>query len=441
MIYAAIAAVLIYFFSFLIYYQKIFPPKKHRWVRDVLALLSVDAAYTVLEILDVRFLFIPAALLVMAAGFRLSTKMSWLQALYGGGLCAVSAYCFRSIFISVAAFIQLDSNPGFIVDPDTYIAMTAMAVPAVMFFFIILRKTIFQARSFRRFLNNSGQLRMIVAYEIMAAIFLTVITQARYSFSDVIWYTGIQLGGGLFTLGILAYMIYQSNQTIKLLEYKWRSQMLEEQYARQLRHYRSYQKYTESFRAFRHDYKSMMASLKTLLRRQEIAQAIELLDSIDDTMQENVQIHKVYSDNAVLDAVLQDLANICEENRIRHSFQMSIPSNTALSFLDAIRIFSNITNNAIEACCKIPEEERFIEITSTTVNGWVNLQAVNSFNGEMLEEDGKLNTTKPEKEDHGLGLRIVNEVVESLGGFTLIETSPENKTFKISVCIPRDTTG
>ncbi|RFZ77469.1 ATP-binding protein [Lacrimispora amygdalina] len=439
MIYAAMAAMLVYYFYFLLYYQKVFPPKKQRWVRDVLALLSVDVTYKLLEILDVRFLFIPVVLLAMAAGFRLSTSMNWLQALYGGGLCVMSAYCFRSILVSIVAFIQLDSNPGFIVDPATHITMTAVSVPIVMLFFIILRKTVFQASSFRRFINNSRQLKMIVTFEITAAINLTIINYARFSFSNVAWYIGIKLVGSLLTQSILAYMIYQSNQTIKLLEYKWRSQTLEEQYARQLRHYKSYQKYTETLRTFRHDYKFMTASLKTLLQQQETQQAIELLDSIDHTMQENLQDHKSYSNNTILDAVLQDYAGICEENGIHFSFQVLIPSSMELPVLDTVRVFSNIISNAVEACCKIPETERFIEITSTTANGWVNVQAVNSYNGAALEKNGKLLTTKSKKESHGLGLVSVNEVAERLGGFTLIDASAENKIFKISVCIPHST--
>lgn len=439
MIYVAIAAVLVYYLSFLLYYQKVFPPKKRRWARDVLALLSVDAAYTLLEILDMRFLFIPVVLLVMAAGFQLSTSMNWLQALHGGGLCALSAYCFRSVFVSIVAFIQLDSNPDFIVESSTYITMTAVAFPIVMLFFIVLRKTVFKAHSSRRFLNNSGQLKMIVAYEIAAALNLTVINQARLSFSHVAWYLGIKLGASLLIHGILVYMIYQSNQTIELLEYKWRSQTLAEQYVRQLRHYESYQKYTEKFRAFQHDYRSMMASLKTLIRQQQYDQAIELLDSIDDSIQERVQVHKAYSDNAVLDAMLQDFASICEENKIRYVFQVSVPQNTALSLLDAVRIFSNLVNNAVEACCKVPEVERFIEMTSMKGDGWTMLQAVNSFNGEVLEKDGILITTKTEKENHGLGIGNVNEVAERLGGFVFIDASAENKTFKIRVCIPQNT--
>lgn len=37
------------------------------------------------------------------------------------------------------------------------------------------------------------------------------------------------------------------------------------------------------------------------------------------------------------------------------------------------------------------------------------------------------------------GIGNVNEVAERLGGFVFIDASAENKTFKIRVCIPQNT--
>ena len=437
MIYAVITVVLLYYLSFLRYFQRVFPPQKNQWIRVVLSLLVVDGTYTLLEILGLRWLFIPVVLVAMAAGFRFSTGMTRLQALYGGGLCVLSAYCFRSVITSVVAFALLESNPDFIVEPDTYFTMTVIAFPLALMFYIILRRTVFQATTFRRFLSNNGQLKMIVAYEITAAVYLTIVSRGRDFFPHITWYIGVTLGAGLLTLGVLAYLIYQSNQTIQLMEYKWRAQMLEEQYARQLRHYKSYEKYTEGFRAFQHDYKAMMISVKSLISERENDQAIELLDSIYDTMQKNAQVYKRYSDHAVLDAILQDYSVICEENEIRFSFQVFVPRKTAMTLLDAIRVFSNILNNGVEACCKIPVTERFIEITSQQEQGWAVLQAVNSYNGETHIENSKYVTTKPEKEAHGLGLEIVKEIAENLGGFVTIDAAPEKKTFMIRVLVPQ----
>jgi len=236
---------------------------------------------------------------------------------------------------------------------------------------------------------------------------------------------------------MLIYAIYQSIQGTELMEYQWRAQMLEEQYERQWRHYKSYQKYTESFRGFKHDYQSMMTSLKLLIRENDNEKALELIDDMFNEMQKKVQIHKKYSDSVILDGMMQDLANICEEQGIRFSSNVAAPRDTKMTMLDMIRVFSNFTNNAVEACQKVPASERFIEINSANQQQWATLQVVNSYDGNICMKNGKLFTTKLEKQSHGLGLMIVKEIAENLGGFVIYETDSENKTFLIRIHIPR----
>lgn len=90
----------------------------------------------------------------------------------------------------------------------------------------------------------------------------------------------------------------------ELLEYELHTKRLQEQLDRQVSHYKSYKKFTESYRIFKHDYKDMMSTVKTLIKNKENEKAVNLLDEIHDTMQKNVQMHKTYSDNVLLDAIL-----------------------------------------------------------------------------------------------------------------------------------------
>lgn len=105
--------------------------------------------------------------------------------------------------------------------------------------------------------------------------------------------------------------------------------------------------------------------------------------------------------------------------------------------LDSIRIFSNITRNALEACEKVPESERFIDIISTNSEQWVAFEVHNSYNGEIRKENGKLVTTKSNRYSHGLGIGIVEEIAENLGGFVMWEAQAESKTFLTRVLVPQ----
>ncbi len=446
MIYIVIPVVLLYYYSFLLYYRKLFPMQKRRPIQVLFILAIIASSYIFLNPSDIRWLRLPVIMIAMTIGLRFSTGMDWLQAAYGGSCSVLSAYSFRGIFAVISAFIFCNNGLSNI---EAYYASTVLVLPLVLLFFTILYKTILPDDKLRLFLHNRNQLKYVVTYEITASINLVVINSGRDLFpcdilsSDNIlspygmWYVKVGLGAYVLTIGMLIYAIYQSIQSTELQEYQWRMEMLEEQYERQVRHYKSYQKYTESFRAFKHDYRAMLALLKSLIRANENEKALLLIDGMFDEMQKKVVVHKKYSDSVVLDAMLQDLTNICEENKIRLSSSVFIPRNTGLSTIDAVRIFSNFTNNALEACQKAPVSDRFIDIVSANELKWATLQVVNSYDRKSLIHNGKFLTTKSEKQCHGLGLRIVEQIAENLGGFVIYEEDFENKTFLVRVHIPR----
>lgn len=436
MIYAAMIEIVVYYYIFIYYYQTLFSPKENKRVHTILALFLVAATYTILGLLDMRWLNIPFVAIVMITGIRFSTDMNWLQSVHGGSTCVLSVYSIRGIFTAIYALIHMENDRYILFNYSFYYTITVFVLPVSLLFISIMHRTIFPDDKIKRLLSDSKQLKFVAAYEITAILNFLTINYGRFLPADTLWYIGITLGASILTIGMLVYSMHHSIRASELTEYEFRNKMLEEQYTRQLRHYISYQKYTESFRAFRHDYKVMMVSLKSLIRECENDKAIQLIDSIYDTMQEKVHLHKKYSDNVILDALMQDLANICEENNIHFSFRVSSPQNTKLSVLDSLRIFHNVTQNAFEACCKIPIHERFIEICSWKEEGWMTLKVVNSFNGEKDVHNGKFITTKKDSELHGLGLSIVKEITEKVGGFVTIDANCENKIFTICVHVP-----
>lgn len=439
MIYIAVLFVLVYYAAFGLYYRMLFSVRKARMLPLFLTLVLVAAAYILLNGYGLLVLNMPAVMLLMLLGLRFSTGMNWLQAAYGAGTSVLSAYCFRGILTGISAHVFRGRD--FLSDADAYYAMTLPALFIALLFFALLRRTILPDQKLKKFLDNQSQLKFVVVYELVAAVNLMTINAGRQLTPNNFWYMAVALGACVLTLGVLVFAIYQSVQSTELLEFQFSNEMLEQQYAQLLRHYKSYQKYTKSFQEFKHDYSAMMASVKQLIRAGEGAQAIRLMDGIYDEMQEKVQVHKEYSDHVVLDALLQDLAIICDENEIKFSFQVFAPLGTDLSLLDAVRVFSNITTNAVEACVKLPVSDRFLSVASRIEQQWVVLEVVNSYDGEAVFQNGKPVTTKAQKDHHGLGLEIVNEIAEKLGGFVLYDSDTEKSSFIVRVCIPQKNNG
>lgn len=222
------------------------------------------------------------------------------------------------------------------------------------------------------------------------------------------------------------------------MEVEMHTKILKEQLERQMRHYNSYKKYTESFRVLKHDYKNVLTSVKYYVENMENSKAVRLLEEIDDVMLKSVVVHKNYSNNFLVDAILQDAANVCEENEITFHAEAYIPEDINLSDIDIVRVFSNLITNSLEAASIVPESsDRYIEIKSFTNHNWVTTIITNSFIGELNTQENKFKTTKEDKYIHGFGLGIVTDIIEGLGGVIQIDANTKKKIFQVKISAMR----
>ncbi len=434
---SAAISIILYYLVFLLYYRWLLSSDRKRLCMVVPALILIVGSYYVVQLLGLLWLNLPVLMLAMTVGIRLSSDLSFLQALYGAGVCSLSLYCFRGVTTAIGSWIVQDTIPGFALDSQSYYTLTTFSVIIALVFFQIMRRTIIPDHDLRMFMDNPASLKNVIVYEIAALPSFIILNQGRYYGPDALWFTGITLSGSAFIIIMLIYSIYHSIKETRLLQHKLNSQFLAEQLEIQRRYYNSYHKSTEKFRRLRHDYFSVMRTLGTLLKAGEKEQALLVVQEAYRTMEETKTVKREYSDSATLNAVLQDLAFKCEEHGIRLSCQMVAPRHTELTLLESLRIITNVTANAVEACKKVPKEERFIQITAQNEKGWAMLDVVNAFDGNILLEKGWLKSTKKKKEEHGMGLSIVKEIAESKGGLVVFDVDLGRKTFEARVCVPQ----
>lgn len=437
MIFIIIAITALYYFVFLCYYKKLIPAKKNAKIVTFIMLLFILFIYLLYYTAEIRWPVVPFVLIFIMIVFKFNTGMNWLQSLYGSITCTVNAYSFRGVITTIICMVQESNEILFLHSGNTYYGISVLGFPASLLFLHIIRKTILPDRKLKNFLNNQKQLKMIVSYELFSMILLLIISEGRFLFPHIAWFNSVFLLACLLSIGILIYCIYLSILVNDYSEYKWHCKMMEKQYALQLRHYKSYEQYTESLRSFRHDYKFMLSTLRTLISKGEYKEALHFLDGMYNDTQEKLKVHKKYSNNVILDAMLHDLANVCEENHISYSFKALVPKKTALSMIDAVRIFSNLSTNAVEACLNTSESKRFIHITCENKEGWSTLQIVNSFDGTLTFHHGLPATTKNENINHGIGLMTVKEIVESAGGFMVLDADQKERVFLARVHVPQ----
>jgi sensor histidine kinase regulating citrate/malate metabolism len=86
--------------------------------------------------------------------------------------------------------------------------------------------------------------------------------------------------------------------------------------------------------------------------------------------------------------------------------------------VDLCSVFSNLIDNAIDACNNISDSSliKFIEVMAGLKQDYLIIKISNSKENEIMVLNSKIVTTKADKNIHGLGLNIVKEIASKYDG-------------------------
>ena len=139
--------------------------------------------------------------------------------------------------------------------------------------------------------------------------------------------------------------------------------------------------------------------------------------------------------NTILSIIISQSLSQAEREHIIVDVKMEDLSLSFITDLDITAIFANLWDNAIEACKDMEEGKRHIDFIMRKVNGFiiVNMENVYFINKLVFDKKGRIVTSK---EDHmGVGLSIVESVVEKYNGFFHINKNVQDK-FVVELTIP-----
>jgi len=140
----------------------------------------------------------------------------------------------------------------------------------------------------------------------------------------------------------------------------------------------------------------------------------------------------VYTGHPVLDSILTKKNNEAQKDEIRMQIYVDFSGAGFLADLDVCAIFGNALDNALEACRKIRDpEKRQILVKTMCQDSFVIVHITNYYEAPI--EQG-LFSTKPDPQDHGLGLQSIKNSVERYNGNVQMEF--ENGLFSLKILIP-----
>ncbi len=175
-----------------------------------------------------------------------------------------------------------------------------------------------------------------------------------------------------------------------------------------------------------HDMDEHLGALYSLIDSNN-DQAKEYIKSLNSKKQELTNIID-YTDNSMINIVLSKKMMECKEQGIVFSLE---PVQAHLKFfkdMDAVTIFSNLLNNAIESC--IYSTEKKIHMRIYTVNkNFVVIKLENSSDKKPLVIDGKLKTHKDNEQLHGIGINSIKQTLKEYNGTLLWSYDEKTKMF------------
>lgn len=186
-------------------------------------------------------------------------------------------------------------------------------------------------------------------------------------------------------------------------------------------------------RRIRHETRGHLNNLKGMLHNGEYACAEDYIFRMDESMG-GFEL-TLRTGNPVTDVIVNDKRQQCEDQGIPFRTDFHYPDSGSFDAFDVGIVLQNLLQNALEACEKVSEGERFISLAGRRKGRFLLIEVKNSFAGDLVFGADGLPVTdkKTDVSMHGIGLSSVRRIAEKYMGE--MEICPENQVFRVTVMV------
>ncbi len=186
-------------------------------------------------------------------------------------------------------------------------------------------------------------------------------------------------------------------------------------------------------RGWRHDYRNHIQNMKILLSEGNYAKLDSYLNELAEDL--NTVDTVIKTGNVMADSVLNSKLTTAQRSNIKVSVKAGVPNGIVMSDVELCAVMGNLLDNALEACMKLPEEERFMRIYIGRIKNQFYISVQNSA-GNVKKVDGKYVTTKG-GDLHGYGIFRIDRLAEKYGGY--VNRQNEEGIFATEIMLPLKT--
>lgn len=214
--------------------------------------------------------------------------------------------------------------------------------------------------------------------------------------------------------------------------------LLEEQKIYELKRteFNSLSETTERLRKMKHDMQIYVDAINVLAKDKKWDELIAYTEQYHNTLATTQSA--IATGNIAIDCILTAKLDYAEKHGIKTEYSIMAPENFPLDSVELSSILGNIWNNSIEAGERLiisdPTEHPYIYFYIKPYQNMILIHIENNYDGVIKGSiDGDILSVKQGKE-HGLGIRLVKELVEKADG--VLQITSDNKIFSVHIMIP-----
>ena len=171
-------------------------------------------------------------------------------------------------------------------------------------------------------------------------------------------------------------------------------------------------------RKISHDMNRYMSAIYSLLQQGKIEDAMKELKKRQLEVFENQAFDTGYP---VINSVLAYKVQFAQKQNIHPQIFWSLKDELNINLIDLAVILSNSLDNAIEAASKVTDKKPFVSLTAKINGNYVLLEICNNTATAPHIVDGRIATTKQNKQFHGFGLESIQRLAQQYDGESFLD--------------------
>ncbi len=282
----------------------------------------------------------------------------------------------------------------------------ALLCKSVLFLIIILLNKKFKAFGSLNLIEDKEWMRFLL-FPIMTIACMTILAMEGGSDGGVL--------AVAFVLVFSNFLMFYIIRDIIAKEAGIRAvQVSKERTKNQMDMYRYMERVYEEQRKKVHEFKNQIDCLEGLLKGRNYKEVEQYMSKLTNSWTEETDY--INTNHAVVNSILNQKYKQAKSLGIPILFFINDLGEVPIGDEDIVILIANLLDNAIEACQKLTEEENVIKFRFLKEGDKITISIRNKVKGTVKMIDGRLETTKIDYQEHGIGMTNIQSVVEKYGG-------------------------